>query len=176
MSNAFATISDETPIADVLTSPKNIEILIRNKVTTVGAAKKLSISDFLTMGVGEVTMEEIKSLGVRQAAQSKDSKIEESIHPIHIFSPFGGYSLQILQGDVRRNANGRGQAILKPIYIVCQGGRGQLTRKMWYARKYERDARKVQDAEVANEPWRLEAYEWLRKRKSFGKDFKVMSD
>jgi hypothetical protein len=128
------------------------------------------------MGVGEVTIEEIRTLGVRQEAVIKDARIEESMNPIHIQSPFSRYCLQVLPGDVRRNPNGRGQQIVRPIYIVCQDGRGMLTAKMWYARKYERDMRRVQDAEVNKEPWRIEAYNWLKERKSYRRDFRVLSD
>ena len=176
MSDATKEITDDTLLKDVLSSPKNLEILQKNKITTVGGAKALTIADFVKMGVGEVTIEEIRGLGVRQAAQSVDSKLEESANPIHIHSPFPGYCLQVRPGDVERNVNGRGQRIIRPLYIVCQNGRGQLTRKLWYTRKYAWDAAKIQDAEVRNEPWRLEAYDWLRARKSFNKSFRVLSD
>lgn len=170
-------IEDKTLLADALSSPKNVEVLAKAKIVTVGDAKKLTIADFIKMGVGEVTIEEIRTLGVRQAAESKDARLEESPNPIHILSPFAEYCLQVLPGDVRRNPNGRGQAIIRPIYIVCKTGRGKLTREMWYARRYERDAKKMQDAATANEPWRLEAYEWLKGRKSYrSKGFRVMSD
>lgn len=176
MADTTTTISDDTLLKDVLSSPKNLEILHRHKVTTVGEAKRLTIGDYVKMGVGEVTIEEIRSLGVRQAAQSIDAKIEESVNPIHIHSPYDGYCLQVRPGDVERSPNGRSHRVIRPIYVVCQKGRGQLTRKMWYTRKYAWDAAKIQDAEVRNEPWRLEAYEWLQARKSFNKSFRVLSD
>jgi hypothetical protein len=36
--------------------------------------------------------------------------------------------------------------------------------------------RRVQDAEVNKEPWRIEAYNWLKERKSYRRDFRVLSD
>lgn len=174
---ANAVITDDTLLADRLSSPKNLELLAKNKVLTVGDAKKLTIVDFIRMGVGEVTIDEIRTLGVRQATESKDAKIEESPNPIHIASHFAGYALQVLPGDVRRNPNGRGQAVIQPIYAVCHNGRGKLTREMWYNRKYDRDKKKVQDAVIANEPWRLDAYAWLLATKGYkAKRFRVLSD
>lgn len=170
-------ITEETSLKEVLSSPKNVDLLKKNGVETVGQAKQKSIQDLIRMGIGEVTVDEIRGLGVKEGSrESADSKIEETAANIVINSPHARFCLQIMPGDVVRNPNGRGHRVVKPIYIACESGKGILTRKMWFRRKYMRDEQRVQQAERDNEPWRVEAYEWLKERKGFKRTFRVLSD
>lgn len=176
MTTAAKPITDETLLADVLTSPKNIALLAKNGVNTVGDAKKLTITDIVKMGVGDVTTAEIRDLGVKQAAESADSKIEESMNDIQIISDSSEFCLQVLPGDMVPNPNGKGRQILRPLYVTCVNGKGRLSAKMWYTRIYNRNRQEVDAALAAHRPWRIAAYEWLQRSKSFKNKFRVLSD
>lgn len=172
------TRSSGTDLGEVLSSPASVEKLKSSGFKTTEDLKKGDTEEFLNMGLGEVTMEEItNAMGGQIAPKVANVTVVESDADIHIQSPFGGYSLQIVPGGVEKNENGKGYRTVQPIYLVCESGRGRFTRRMWLLRKYGRsDMRRVEQAERDGEPWRVEAVQWLQKRKAHGTDFRIMSD
>lgn len=174
---ATTTRTDETSIAEVLSSKKAVALLKGQGILTVGDVKKKSMPELLDLGLGEVTISEIVAVANPPAKRdtSKD-EVEEGPQPIHIRSPYGGYSLQVLPGDAIKNESGRGVRPVKPIYLVCYMGQGKMTQDMWFMRKYKRDKVAADAAKANNEPWRKDAVAWLRGRKAHGTDFQVMTD
>lgn len=170
-------VTDDTLIEEIVASKKNVTILNTNGVLTVGDAKKKSIKEMAEWGVGEVSLNEITAACNPPKMPVKSDEVEEGPNPIHIRSPYQGFSLQILPGDAIRNESGRGVRPVKPIYLVCYRGEGKLTADMWFTRKYKRDRVAVDKAIQGGEPWRKEAVEWLRARKAHqSKDFVILTD
>lgn len=172
------THNDETSVAEVLTSKKAVALLKSKGVLTVGDVKRLSMPELVELGLGEVTIAEIRAFASPAARREGDEdEIEEGPQPVFIRSPHSGFSLQVLPGDGIRNESGRGVRPVKPIYLVCSQGQGRMTREMWFMRKFKRDRVAVDAAIAANEPWRKDAVAWLKARKAHkSKDFVVMTD
>ena len=173
----MTTITDDTKLADVLSSKRNLALLASQEIITVGDIQKQNIKSLVGMGIGETTIEEIRGINdVPEEPEPKKMEWEEGQQALYIRSPSPGYSLQISPGDAVTSATRRGTRIIQPIYIVCQGGKGRLTAEMWYGRRHDRDKKLVASALAKNEKWRKEAAAWLQTRKNYGNLFHLLTD
>ncbi len=171
-------VTDKTLIGAVLSSAKNAGKLKAAGYETVGSLKGVLLSKFMEIGVGEVTLEEIQALvGEPEPEPEQEVRIEENDADIQIRSPHAKFSLQIVPGDIDRGPSGRGMRPVQPVYLVCADGRGSFSRRMWFLHLFGREnMREVEKAEEEKQPWRVRAYEWLKKKKAHGQYFQIMSD
>lgn len=173
-------ITDDTKVGAVLSSPKNAGKLIKAGYETVGDLKTARMSEFMELGIGQVTLEEIQNVCGDPAPEEPEPEpvIEENTNPIHIMSPHPGFSLQIVPGDVDRGPHGRSMRPIQPVYCVCQDGRGKVTQKMWFMRLFGREnSIAIDEAVEKDTPWRVDCFNWLKGRKAFRDgDFRIMSD
>lgn len=173
-------IQDSTKISDLIESPNAVKALASRGITTIADLRVRTIEEVAAIpGIGNSTLDRIRELQVTEksdpTAKSKALEVEESNAALVVISQHQEFALQVLNGDAERFGT-RGLRQIPPIYISCKGGRGKLTREEWFARKYNRNREKMIAAVTANEPWRKEAFVWLQSRKSYGRDFHVLTD
>jgi len=173
-------LQDATKIVDLIESPTAVKALAVRGINTVADLRVRTIEEIAAIpGIGNSTLDTIRELQVTEkvdpATKNKALEVEESNAALTVISQHQEFALQVLNGDAERFGT-RGLRQIPPIYIACKGGRGKLTREEWFARKYNRNREKMMEALTKNEPWRKEAFAWLQSRKSYGRDFHVLTD
>jgi hypothetical protein len=117
--------------------------------------------------VGATTLETLRQHIDFYTEPKGQGEIEEGAHDLEIQSPNPGQMLILLSGEKVGDARA-GFKILPGVYLKCRLGRGQITRRMWFMRKFTRDIKRVEAAETNNTPWRVDAANWIRARKAYG--------
>ena len=164
--------TDETPIEDIIGSPKAIKALKDKGIHKVGDIR--SMAD--VMGLKGVSPGVIAQLGeppiAKQKPPVKDDEIEEGPHPVILRSRHAGYIIRLLGGDIIPPTPGMPgrPSILQPVAVMFKAGAAELTRETWLIAKHRRDGVKIAEemAKPATEaPWRGPAIRWLRGKRTY---------
>lgn len=164
--------ADETPIEQVIGSPRALKALKAKGINKVGDIRSLAEVASIP-GVSSGVVAQLSELPIaKEPATNQNADVEEGEHPIVLRSPSNSYIIRLLGGDIvppPPGMPGRPQ-IIQPIAIMFRNGAAELTRKTWLMAKHRRDESKVaqelaQPAEKA--PWRGEAIRYLKNRRPF---------
>lgn len=161
--------ANETPIEDVVGSPKALKALKAKGINKVGDIR--SMADVVSIpGISPGVIAQLSELPIqKEKPPVKDSDIEEGEHPVILRSRFPGFIIRLLGGDVIPPPVGMPgrPAIVNPIAIMFKAGAATLDRRLWLTAKHRRNAMAV-EAEMAKPaaeaPWRAEAIRWLRSK------------
>lgn len=177
---APASYSDDTPIEDVIGSPKAIKALKAKGINVIGDIRSLAEIASIP-GVSSGVLAQLEEVGAKkEKAPTKDEDVEEGTHSIVLRSRFPGFIIRLVGGDVVPAPIGMPgrPGILLPIAIYFKNGAAEFTRELWLAAKFRRDTVAIQ-AEllkpVTEAPWRAAAIRWLRSKSSHRRgDFIVL--
>jgi len=159
--------ASETPIEDVVGSPKALKALKAKGINKVGDIR--SMADVIgTPGLSAGVIAQLGELPIRKEKPPvKDSDIEEGEHPVILRSRFPGFIIRLLGGDIIPPPVGMPgrPAIINPVAIMFKAGNATLDRRLWMVMKHRRNEAAISSemSKPATEaPWRADAIKWLR--------------
>lgn len=154
-------------IADLLTSKKAIKALASAGYTTTDDLVGVAQADLISIkGVGDVTLQRLQNaLAPAPAIEPEIDEWEESDEPIHLDGPNDSLAIRITHADEIRD--GKRVRVINPHFLEFENGHARLTKKLYLLAKYLGDKSAAREALMRNEPWRLDAIEWLRAKPSY---------
>jgi len=173
-------LSPNTPIEDVIGSPRAIKALKAKGINKIGDIR--SLPEIATLaGVSSGVLARLQEAGASSTKPATPvDEIEEGEHPVVLRSKHAGYILRLLGGDVVPapvGIPGR-PSIVQPVAIMFKNGEAELSRQTWVTMRHRRDQFKINEDmahPAADRPWRAEAIGWLRSRTSHRRgDFVVL--
>lgn len=164
--------ADDTPIEQVVGSPRALKALKAKGINKVGDIRSLAEVAGIP-GVSAGVVAQLSELPIKkESTADQNTDVEEGEHPIVLRSPSNGYIIRLLGGDIVPppiGMPGRPQ-IIQPVAIMFRNGAAELTRKVWLMAKHRRNEELIAKelatpAEKA--PWRGEAIRYLKSRRPF---------
>jgi hypothetical protein len=166
-----------TAIASIVESPRAVKALEDAGYKTVEDLEGTAMSDLAGIkGVGQVTLETIRKQFESPVEEPVvEDEWEEGPHAIRLDSPYNNLALRITYGGTEQMGN-RARPIL-PVFLRFEGGTASLTRKLYMLAKYQGNKVRARQALNDNEPWRVEAVEWLKNKPAFReRKFIILTD
>jgi hypothetical protein len=165
-----------TALRDIVASPRAQAALKDAGYVTIDDLTGVPVSTLAAIkGVGQVTLKALEGAAFAPDEPQVEAVWEEGQHPIHLESPYQNLAIRIT--DSETHMEGKRMRVVNPIFLRFENGEGRLTRDQYMLAKYRGDKSRAKAALNADEPWRIDAVEWLKAKPSHrAGNFIVLTD
>lgn len=172
-------IPDETPIAEVVTTQRAQKHLVAAGYVTLGDVRSKGLGSVLgTKYVGDKSLQELRVAIGPQGPVAATPSVEEEVEyeengmPILLEQVPGGPS-HMAWSPARKTDEG----VQVPIFVEFDSkGKASVSARMYFMRKFRRNANKVDEAIDEGTDWRNECVALLRRSAHFARGFLILTD